>query len=246
MYILPAIDLMDHCCVRLKQGDANQKTIYSDNPVAQAQTFRDAGAEWLHVVDLDGAFHGQPKHADVIAQIIQHCGLKVEVGGGLRSDEALLPLMEAGVTRAIIGTRALEDTTILKRWVEQYGSRIAVGIDARGGFVQTRGWVETSTVRATDLAKRVADCGVQTIIYTDTATDGMLAGTNLSAMAEMADAVPQVNIIASGGVSLPEHVKALVALQRPNIAGAIVGKALYEGITSLPEMIAATNKEESL
>jgi phosphoribosylformimino-5-aminoimidazole carboxamide ribotide isomerase len=242
MYILPAIDLMGHCCVRLKQGDANQKTIYSDNPVAQAQSFRDAGATWLHVVDLDGAFHGTPQHADVIAAIIQQCGLKVEVGGGLRSDEALAPLMDAGVTRAIIGTRALEDTASLKRWVEQYGARIAVGIDARGGFVQTRGWVETSTVRATDLAKRVADVGVQTIIYTDTATDGMLAGTNLTAMAEIADAVPSVQIIASGGVTLPKHVRDLIDLKRSNIAGAIVGKALYEGLTTLPEMIAATDQ----
>ncbi len=241
MYILPAIDLMDHCCVRLKQGDAAQKTIYSDNPIAQAQSFRDAGAEWLHVVDLDGAFHGTPKHASLIKEIIAQCGLKVEVGGGLRTDEAVAEVMAAGVTRAIIGTRALEDTAALARWVEAYGSRIAVGIDARGGFVQTRGWVETSTVRATELAKRVADIGVKTIIYTDTATDGMLAGTNLTAMAEIADAVPGVDIIASGGVSAPEHVRALVQLQRANLAGAIVGKALYEGATSLAEMIAATH-----
>lgn len=240
MYILPAIDLMGNCCVRLKQGDAAQKTIYSDNPLAQAQAFRDAGATWLHVVDLDGAFHGTPKHAALIAKIIAQCGLKIEVGGGLRTDATVGEIMEAGVTRAIIGTRALEDTAALARWVKAYGDRIAVGIDARDGFVQTRGWVETSTVRATTLAKRVADLGVKTIIYTDTATDGMLAGTNLNAMAEMADAVPGVEIIASGGVSLPEHVRSLVALARPNLAGAIVGKALYEGKTTLVDMIAAT------
>ncbi len=243
MELLPAIDLMDHCCVRLRQGRADQRTIYSDDPVAQAQSFREQGATQLHVVDLDGAFHGHPKHADLIARIIQTSGLTVEVGGGLRTDAAVAEIMAAGVARAIIGTRALEDTAALARWVAAYGERIAVGIDAREGFVQTKGWVETSTVRATDLAKRVADLGVKTIIYTDTATDGMLGGTNLIAMAEMADAVPGVQIIASGGVSSPEHITALRALQRPNLYGAIVGKALYEGTTTISAMLAACRGE---
>ena len=239
MHILPAIDLMDGCCVRLRQGLANQRTVYNDNPVAQAAAFKAKGAEQLHVVDLDGAFKGMPSHAGVIAEIIRTCGLTVEVGGGLRTDEAVDTIMEAGVARAIIGTRALEDTAALARWVERYGERIAVGIDARGGFVQTKGWVETSTVRATDLAKQVADIGVKSIIYTDTATDGMLGGTNLTAMAEMADAVPNVNITASGGISLPEHVTALRRLERPNLWGAIVGKALYEGTVTLEAMLEA-------
>lgn len=239
MLILPAIDLMDNCCVRLRQGHADQRTVYSHDPVAQAQTFRAQGAEHLHVVDLDGAFAGAPRHAALIARIAAESGLRVEVGGGLRTDADVAAVMEAGIARAIIGTRALEDPAALTRWVEAYGERIAVGIDARGGFVQTRGWVNTSTVRATDLARRVADFGVRTIVYTDTATDGMLGGTNLTAMAEMADAVPGVNIIASGGVSQPEHVAALVALGRPNLWGAIVGKALYEGATTLPAMLAA-------
>lgn len=241
MVILPAIDLMDNCCVRLRQGRADQRTIYSDNPVAQAQKFRTSGAEHLHVVDLDGAFTGAPKHTAVIAQIVRECGLKVEVGGGLRTDEAVAELMEAGVARAIIGTRALEDAEALARWVQQYGERIAVGIDARDGFVQTRGWVETSSVKATDLAKKVADIGVQTIIYTDTATDGMLGGTNLQAMKAIAEAVPSVKIIASGGVSLPQHVTDLMNLGCDNLWGAIVGKAIYEGVTTLEAMLAATN-----
>ncbi|MBO7182036.1 MAG: 1-(5-phosphoribosyl)-5-[(5-phosphoribosylamino)methylideneamino]imidazole-4-carboxamide isomerase [Kiritimatiellae bacterium] len=241
MVILPAIDLMENCCVRLRQGRADQRTIYSDNPVQQAQSFRDKGAEHLHVVDLDGAFAGTPKHTAIIAQIIRECGLKVEVGGGLRTDEAVAELMEVGVARAIIGTRALEDTEALARWVQCYGERIAVGIDARGGFVQTRDWVETSTMKATDLAKKVADLGVQTIIYTDTATDGMLGGTNLQAMQEMAQAVPGVKIIASGGVSLPQHVTDLKALGCDNLWGAIVGKAIYEGVTTVEAMIAAAN-----
>lgn len=240
MVILPAIDLMDNCCVRLRQGQADQRTVYSDNPVAQALKFKAEGAEHLHVVDLDGAFAGFPKHTALIAEIIRQSGLRVEVGGGLRTDEAVAAVMEAGVARAIIGTRALEDSAALARWVAQYGERIAVGIDARNGFVQTKGWVETSTVKATDLARTVAALGVKTIIYTDTATDGMLGGTNLQAMQEMADAVPGVKIIASGGVSLPQHVADLQALKRPNLWGAIVGKALYEGTTTLSEMIAVT------
>ncbi len=242
MKILPAIDLMDNCCVRLRQGRADQRTVYPRNPVEQALTFKAQGAEHLHVVDLDGAFCGEPRHTALIAEIIETCGLHVEVGGGLRTDAAVAAVMEAGVARAIIGTRALEDTASLARWVAAYGERIAVGIDARDGFVQTKGWVETSSVRATDLAQRVADLGVRTIIYTDTATDGMLGGTNLSAMAAMADAVPEVKIIASGGVSLPEHVADLVALGRPNLWGAIVGKALYEGTSTLPAMIAAARR----
>ncbi len=240
MIVLPAIDLMDGCCVRLRQGVASERTVYSDNPVAQAKTFADAGATQLHVVDLDGAFKGEPKHAELIAQIIAATGMQVEVGGGLRTDAAVDAVMAAGVTRAIIGTRALEDTEALARWVATYGERIAVGIDARGGFVQTRGWVETSSVRATALAQRVAALGVKTIIYTDTATDGMLGGTNLEAMAEMCDAVPEVKIIASGGVSLPEHITALRVLNRSNLYGAIVGKALYEGHTTLEAMLNAT------
>ena len=239
MVILPAIDLMGGQCVRLRQGRADQRTVYNDDPVAQARAFRDAGAEHLHVVDLDGAFTGKPAHADLIARIIRECGLSVEVGGGLRSDEAVEAVLAAGVARAIIGTRALEDEAALGRWVAKHGDRIAVGIDARGGFVQTKGWVETSAVRATDLARRVAALGVRTIIYTDTATDGMLGGPNLEALAELADSVPLVNVIASGGVSAAEHVAAIRALGRPNLWGTIVGKALYEGAVTLPQLLAA-------
>ena len=239
MRILPAIDLMDNCCVRLRQGRADQRTVYSRDPVAQAAAFKAQGARHLHVVDLDGAFAGEPKHTALIARIVRECGLEVEVGGGLRTEGAVEAVLAAGACRAIVGTRALEDAAELARWVGRYGERIAVGIDARGGLVQTRGWVETSSVRATELARRVADLGVQTIIYTDTATDGMLGGTNLEAMAEMADAVPGVAVIASWGVSTSAHVSALVALGRRNLQGAIVGRALYEGAASLPDLLAA-------
>ena len=236
MIILPAIDLKDGKCVRLRQGRADDVTVYGDDPAAQAADWAAQGGRELHVVDLDGAFAGTPKHAEVIRRIISAFGGPVEVGGGLRSPEALAAVIEAGVTRAIIGSAALEDPEFLANAVELYGDKIAVGIDARDGFVQTRGWVETTKVKATDLAKAVANLGVKTIIYTDTATDGMLGGPNLTQMAAICDAAPTCEITASGGVSSPYDVENLKALARPNLRAAIVGKALYDGRTTLKEM----------
>ncbi len=238
MIILPAIDLKDGKCVRLRQGKAEDVTVYSDDPVVQARQWLAQGAEQLHVVDLDGAFQGAPRHTDVIAAIVRALGIPVEVGGGLRSDADIERLLGAGVARAIIGTRALESVAALERLVRRFGDKIAVGIDARDGFVQVKGWVETTGTRAVELAKQVEAAGVRTIIYTDTATDGMLGGPNLAALAQMCGAV-SCQIIASGGVSAPEHVTALKALGCANLYGAIVGKALYDGKTTLAAMRAA-------
>ncbi len=239
MVILPAIDLKNGVCVRLRQGRADDVTEYNSDPAAQARDWRAQGGEELHVVDLDGAFAGTPRHAAVIRDIIEAFGGPVEVGGGLRDMDALAAVLDAGAARAIIGSAALEDPGFLARAVEQYGERVAVGIDARGGFVQTRGWVETTTVKAVDLAKAMANVGVKTIIYTDTATDGMLGGPNLEQMAAMCDAAPSCQITASGGVSSPRDVKNLIALGRANLRAAIVGKALYDGRTTIAEMKAA-------
>ena len=236
MVILPAIDLKDGKCVRLRQGRADDVTVYGDDPAEQARDWANQGGQELHVVDLDGAFAGTPKHADVIRKIIAAFGGPVEVGGGLRTPEALAAVIEAGATRAIIGSAALEDPEFLASAVELYGDRIAVGIDARNGFVQTKGWVETTQTRATDLAQAVAKAGVKTIIYTDTATDGMLGGPNLAQMAAICDAAPTCQITASGGVSSPFDVENLKALERSNLRAAIVGKALYDGRTTLREM----------
>ena len=197
MIILPAIDLKDGKCVRLRQGKAEDVTVYSDDPVAQALTWLKQGAEQLHVVDLDGAFQGEPRHAEVIARIVREIGIPVEVGGGLRTDAQIERLLHAGVARAIIGTRALENLDALAALVKRFGDAIAVGIDARDGLVQVKGWVETTKTRATDLAKQVEAAGVRTIIYTDTATDGMLGGPNLSAMRQLCGTVA-CRIIASG------------------------------------------------
>ncbi|MBQ3315762.1 MAG: 1-(5-phosphoribosyl)-5-[Kiritimatiellae bacterium] len=236
MTILPAIDLKGGKCVRLRQGRADDVTVYGDDPAAQARDWREQGGRELHVVDLDGAFAGEPRHAAVIAQVIEAFGGPVEVGGGIRTMDALRAVMEAGAARAIIGSAALEDPAFLSAALELYGERIAVGIDARDGFVQTRGWVETTKVRATELAAAVEKAGVKSIIYTDTATDGMLGGPNLTQMAAICDAAPGCSITASGGVSSPYDVKNLIALGRANLVAAIVGKALYDGRTTLREL----------
>ena len=236
MIILPAIDLKGGKCVRLRQGKADDITVYGDDPASQARDWREQGGRELHVVDLDGAFAGTPKHAEVIKSIIEAFGGPVEVGGGLRNMETLAAVLEAGAARAIIGSAALEDPEFLVQAVELYGDRIAVGIDARDGFVQTKGWVETTATKAVDLAAAVAKAGVKTIIYTDTATDGMLGGPNLTQMAAICDAAPTCDITASGGVSSPYDVENLKALERANLRAAIVGKALYDGRTTLREM----------
>jgi len=236
MVILPAIDLKDGKCVRLRQGRADDVTVYGDDPATQAKDWAEQGGRELHVVDLDGAFAGTPRHAAVIAEIIRAFDGPVEVGGGIRTPEALAAVIEAGATRAIIGSAALEDPAFLAKAVDLYGDHIAVGIDARDGFVQTKGWVETTAVPATELAAAVAKAGVKTIIYTDTATDGMLGGPNLTQMAAICDAAPTCQITASGGVSSPYDIANLKALERPNLRAAIVGKALYDGRTTLREM----------
>ncbi|HBJ59854.1 MAG TPA: 1-(5-phosphoribosyl)-5-[(5-phosphoribosylamino)methylideneamino]imidazole-4-carboxamide isomerase [Verrucomicrobia bacterium] len=236
MIILPAIDLKDGKCVRLRQGRADDVTVYGDDPAEQARDWAEQGGEELHVVDLDGAFEGEPRHTEVIARIIAAFGRPVEVGGGLRTLEAVKEILDAGAARAIIGSAALEDPAFLSAALELYGEKIAVGIDARNGFVQTRGWVETTRVKATDLAVAVAKAGVKTIIYTDTATDGMLKGPNLTQMAAICDAVPTCRVTASGGISSPFDITSLKALERPNLHAAIVGKALYDGRTTLKEM----------
>lgn len=240
MIIIPAIDLKNGHCVRLRQGRADEATVYGDDPVAMARRWQDEGARELHVVDLDGAFQGTPAHAEVIARIAAALTIPVEVGGGMRTDADVQAMVDAGLARVIIGTRALDDEAALHRLVAAHGGdRIAVGIDARDGLVQVRGWVETTAVRATELAKKMAALGVGTIIYTDTATDGMLAGPNVEAMRSMCQAVPACKVIASGGVSAPEHIVALRATGCFNLYGAIVGKALYEERTTLAALHAA-------
>lgn len=238
--ILPAIDLKGGQCVRLRQGRADEATVYGDDPAAQAREWADQGATWLHVVDLDGAFQGHPAHLDVIARMVAAAGIPVECGGGLRSDADLEALLARGVRRAILGTRALERMDELSALAAKYGEKLAVGIDARDGLVQVKGWTETSRTTAIELAQRAAAAGVKTLIYTDTATDGMLRGPNFAGNAMLCDAVgPACRVIASGGITTAGDIRRLRALGKANLAGAIVGKALYEGRTTLADLLAA-------
>lgn len=226
--IIPAIDLKGGRCVRLRQGLANEETVYSDSPVEMARHWVRAGGEFLHVVDLDGAFMGHPVHTEVLREICSAIKIPVEIGGGIRTDEDIEKLLATGVCRVILGTRACEHPEELARLVQKFGGqRIAVGIDARAGKVQTKGWVETTDIEAVDLAKKVDAAGVGTIIYTDTARDGMLDGVNAFEMGKICSAV-SCNVVASGGVSSVEDIQRLAALNCANLTGAIVGKALYE------------------
>lgn len=235
--IIPAIDLKDGRCVRLRQGKADEVSVYSDDPVDMAEHWVSAGARVLHVVDLDGAFQGRPVHTKVISAIAEAVDIPVEVGGGLRTDEDVRCLLDVGVSRAVIGTRAFSEPEALGRLVAEFGAAIAVGIDARDGFVQVKGWVETTGMRAVDLAAQVEAMGVATLIYTDTATDGMLGGVNVRAVEQMCRHVG-VDVIASGGVTSAADVRALRDLDCPNLSGAIVGKALYDGKVALADLLA--------
>ena len=234
--IIPAIDLKDGRCVRLRQGKADDTKVYGDDPVEQAKLWQDQGAELIHVVDLDGAFQGKPVHLDVIHKIASTISIPIEVGGGLRTDEDIKAVLNAGAQMAILGTRAFSDPDSLGSVIDTFGEHIEVGIDARDGLVQVNGWVETTKVKAIELAKLVDSLGVSTIIYTDTATDGMMNGTNIQAMKEICESVG-CNVIASGGVSTAADIIGLKNLNKNNLVGAIVGKALYEGVVTIEQLI---------
>jgi phosphoribosylformimino-5-aminoimidazole carboxamide ribotide isomerase len=237
MTIYPAIDIKGGCCVRLTQGRADQETVYAENPADVAASFKAAGSSWVHVVDLDGAFAGEPRNLAAI-QAIVGTGLKVQCGGGLRTRAAVERLLGLGVSRAVIGTRAAESEAFVGELVQAFGDKIAIGIDAKDGEVAVKGWVDTAGVNALVLAQRMAALGVATIIHTDIGTDGMLTGPNLAAQEAMLDAV-RCRVIASGGVSSREDIVKLLQLSRRHsrLDGVIVGKALYEGRVVLEDLL---------
>jgi len=233
--VVPAIDLRNNRCVRLRQGRAEAETVYSEDPVAVAHHWEEQGAEYLHVVDLDGAFAGRPVHGELVARMAASLSIPIEVGGGIRTDADIERLIEAGADRAIIGTRAFEHVDELGTLAARFGARLAVGIDARDGKVRIKGWIETTDTQAVTLAGRADALGVQTIIYTDTAMDGMLRGVNAPAVKEICDAV-RCRVVASGGVSSAADIRKLRALDCDNLWGAVVGKALYDGKVTLPAL----------
>lgn len=232
MLIFPAIDLMGGCVVRLQQGDPAKKTVYSDNPLLFARKWEDAGGDWLHLVDLDAAFEGEPRNLEIVREICKQVSIPCELGGGMRSREAVCRAMDAGVARVILGTRAAEDLDFVSKLSAEFGKeRIAVGIDARDGFVAIRGWKDATKRRAIEFAQEVEQAGAGVIIYTDVATDGMLSGPNFAALHQMASAI-SLPLIASGGISSRKDLEDLEAMGC--VAGAILGKALYDGKISLP------------
>ncbi|ARK20716.1 1-(5-phosphoribosyl)-5-[(5-phosphoribosylamino)methylideneamino]imidazole-4-carboxamide isomerase [Sporosarcina ureae] len=233
MILFPAIDIRDGKCVRLIQGDYAQEIIYNDSPTNMAQEWQSQGAEYIHVVDLDGAKTGNSANKQAIEAIAKAVNVPVQVGGGIRNMEIVDSHIANGVARVIIGTAAIQDPEFLKRAVEKHDDKIAVSIDARNGFVATDGWTETSDVKAVDLLQDLAKIGVKTVVYTDIMKDGMLQGPNFEELKIMDDA-SAIDIIASGGVSTEEDIKKLAA---SDMYGAIIGKALYEGKLSLKKLL---------
>ncbi len=237
MDILPAIDLRAGTCVRLIQGDYQRQIDYEDDPVAVAKRFVKDGARWLHSVDLDGAKEGELKNLDPIRCIVQETSLKVEVGGGIRNREAVNALLEAGVERVVIGTRAIEDWAWFEELVREpdHANRIVLGLDAREGLLATHGWIEQTTRTAIDVAEAVADWPLAAIVYTDISRDGMLLGPNIEAIRTLVD-VAEVPVIAAGGVTDINDVKQLATMR---LGGIIIGRAIYEGTLTLPDALAA-------
>lgn len=239
MTIYPAIDLRNGRCVRLFQGKADQETVYFENPAEPARSWEEAGATHLHVVDLDGAFAGSSANLDAVRSILRVEGLKVQLGGGMRDETAIDKALSLGLDRVIIGTRACEEPEWIGSLVEKFGAeKIVVGIDAKDGMVATKGWVETTQTDAIELAKRLQSMGLRWIIHTDVATDGAMKGPNLDAQKKMAEAVPECQVIASGGVTKESDVEDLRSLssEQRNLEGVIIGKALYEGTVKLQNL----------
>jgi phosphoribosylformimino-5-aminoimidazole carboxamide ribotide isomerase len=228
--LYPAIDLKDGVCVRLKRGDMDEATVYEQNPALQAEKFQDAGSSWLHVVDLNGAFAGKPVNKDAVAAILNAATVPVQLGGGIRDMAGIKTWLAAGISRVILGSAAVKNPILVHQACKSFPGRIAVGIDAREGFVATEGWAETSTLPARDLARRFQDAGVAAIIYTDIARDGMLSGLNLEQTVALAENLG-MPVIASGGVGSLDDLHALrvAAANAVHIEGVIVGRALYDG-----------------
>jgi phosphoribosylformimino-5-aminoimidazole carboxamide ribotide isomerase len=234
--LYPAIDLRRGRCVRLEKGEASRETVYGDDPLAVARSFADAGAEWVHVVDLDAAF-GTGSNRALIRELVAATPLKVQTGGGLRSEADLEEVLEAGAARAVIGTAAIENPELVRRAVERWGAeRIAVGLDARGRRPAARGWTEESGTDLFDLAASLVALGARTIVHTDIERDGMMGGPNLELSAALAEA-SGAEVIVSGGMSGMDDVEAAAGAAGRGIAGAIIGKALYEGRISLIEAV---------
>ncbi|MGI9390874.1 MAG: 1-(5-phosphoribosyl)-5-[(5-phosphoribosylamino)methylideneamino]imidazole-4-carboxamide isomerase [Boseongicola sp.] len=234
MILYPAIDLKDGQCVRLLKGDMAAATVFSDDPGAQAKAFQDAGAEWLHLVDLNGAFAGEPVNASAVEAVLSRTSIPSQLGGGIRNLDQVETWLQKGIARVILGTVAVENPDLVREAAKAFPGKIAVGLDARGGFLATRGWSEDTTMKVNDLAKAYEDAGVDAIIYTDIDRDGVMDGPNIPATEALARAV-SIPVIASGGVSSIDDLR---RLRDTNvISGAISGRAIYDGAIDLKEAL---------
>ncbi len=238
MILYPAIDIKGGKCVRLLNGRAQDETVYGDDPAAKAQAFEAAGAKYIHVVDLDGAFSGDAKNIGAVRRIVEAVSIPIQLGGGVRSMEAVEARLDMGVSRVILGTAALNDAAFTEEAAKRYPGKIVAGIDASNGFVAIKGWTEVTGETALDLAKKLRALGLSTVIYTDISRDGTLAGPNLEATREMA-IHSGMDVIASGGVGKMDDLIALSAL---GVSGAIVGKAIYDGRVDLKKALAQFNE----
>lgn len=241
MIVIPAIDLKGGRCVRLEQGEMERDTVFSDNPAEQALKWQEAGAELLHLVDLDGAFAGEPKNKAAIESIIKSITIPAQLGGGIRDIVTIEAYLKLGLSRVIIGTAAQRTPELVVEACRLFPGKIVVGIDAKNGMVAVQGWAEVTGVTAVDLARRFEDCGVSAIIYTDISRDGMMGGPNLEATKALAEAI-SIPVIASGGVSSLKDIENLMAIEASGVTGAITGKAIYTGAIDLCEAIALTGR----
>jgi phosphoribosylformimino-5-aminoimidazole carboxamide ribotide isomerase len=242
MIVIPAIDLKEGKCVRLEQGLMDKDTVFNDNPGAQARAWQDQGAELLHIVDLDGAFAGEPKNRSAIEAIVKAISIPAQLGGGIRDIATIEAYLSLGLSRVIIGTAAQRNPELVREACERFPGQIVVGIDAKNGMVAVQGWAEVTDVTAVELARKFEDFGVSAIIYTDISRDGMLQGPNLEATKALAEAV-KIPIIASGGVSSLKDIENLMAIESSGVTGVITGKAVYTGAIKLSEAIALTKSK---
>lgn len=244
MLIIPAIDLKDGNCVRLRQGLMDDSTVYGDDPVSMAKRWVDAGARRLHLVDLNGAFEGVPVNGEVVTAIAKaYPDLPIQIGGGIRSAETIEHYLSAGVNHVIIGTKAVKEPAFVTEVCKLFPGHIIVGLDAKDGLVATDGWAEVSNIQATELAKRFEQDGVESIVYTDISRDGMMQGVNVEATVAMAQA-SSIPVIASGGITNMDDIKALKAVENSGIMGAITGRAIYEGTLDVAEAQAYCDQAE--
>jgi len=236
MLLLPAIDIRNGKCVRLQQGDYGKETVYGDSPVEMAKHWEGQGAEFLHIVDLDGAKDGQATNFAIVSKIAESLNIPIEIGGGIRNEETIQRYLDAGINRLVIGTLALKEADWFREMCRKFPHRLVLGIDGRNGLVATEGWLETSQTLATDLAKKYVDLPLSALVYTDIAKDGMLEGPNVAEMEAMRRAVP-FPLIVSGGIASLDDIRRLA---QDGFHACIIGKALYENKFQLPEALAAT------